>query len=125
LKQARQKNIAFPEEPAAPALREAAEKALFEKLQEISHAQGEAAGGRYVEALRSLVSLREPVDAFFNGVMVMDKDENVRANRLALLSTVVHRFKRVADLSLLQDVPASRSTPGTEGRDVPTLSAGR
>lgn len=108
LRQAKQKNIAFPSEPAAPALREAAEKDLFDKLQELSRAQNDAAGGHYVEALKSLVSLREPVDAFFAGVMVMDQDESVRANRLALLSTVVRRFKRVADLSQLQDIPGNK-----------------
>ena len=40
-----------------------------------------------------------PVNAFFDAVLVMDKDENIKRNRLALLSKVKAVFKRVADFS--------------------------
>ncbi|MEQ4625857.1 glycine--tRNA ligase subunit beta [Providencia manganoxydans] len=56
----------------------------------------------YQEALVELASLREVVDAFFVGVMVMDEDEAVRVNRLMLLSQLRELFLKVADISLLQ-----------------------
>ncbi|WP_323838259.1 glycine--tRNA ligase subunit beta [Photorhabdus africana] len=60
------------------------------------------AKGRYQEALVELASLREVVDAFFDNVMVMDEDLQVRVNRLTLLSELRDLFLRVADISLLQ-----------------------
>lgn len=50
-------------------------------------------------ALREMASLRKPVDNFFDRVMVMDKDEKIRNNRLSLLWTVSRLFYRVADMS--------------------------
>lgn len=58
--------------------------------------------GRYQEALVELASLKEPVDAFFDAVMVMVDDEKLRLNRLALLSKLQNLFLKVADISLLQ-----------------------
>jgi len=60
------------------------------------------AAGQYQEALVELASLREPVDAFFDGVMVMAEDEAVRINRLTLLSKLRELFLQVADISVLQ-----------------------
>ncbi|OCA52414.1 glycine--tRNA ligase subunit beta [Photorhabdus namnaonensis] len=60
------------------------------------------AQGCYQEALAELASLREVVDAFFDNVMVMDEDLQVRINRLTLLSELRDLFLRVADISLLQ-----------------------
>jgi len=53
----------------------------------------------YFEALTLLSSAREPVDAFFDKVMVMVDDELVRANRLALLRTLLKEFSTIADFS--------------------------
>jgi glycyl-tRNA synthetase beta chain len=53
----------------------------------------------YCEALMLLSTAREPVDAFFDKVMVMVEDEKVRANRLALLRTLLKEFSTVADFS--------------------------
>ena len=55
----------------------------------------------YSGALRELASVREPVDAFFDGVMVMADDAKVRNNRLALLRMVGDLLNRVADISKL------------------------
>ncbi len=52
-------------------------------------------------ALRETARLRAPVDAFFDGVLVMDEDPVVRANRLALLRQVAALFDRFADFSKL------------------------
>ncbi|WP_341984804.1 glycine--tRNA ligase subunit beta [Morganella morganii] len=60
------------------------------------------AEGRYQEALTELASLREAVDAFFDSVMVMDKDDNIRRNRLTLLNELRNLFLGIADISLLQ-----------------------
>ncbi|MCC8366937.1 glycine--tRNA ligase subunit beta [Xenorhabdus sp. PB61.4] len=60
------------------------------------------AEGNYQDALVELASLREVVDAFFDNVMVMDEDLQVRVNRLTLLSELRDLFLRVADISLLQ-----------------------
>ncbi|OTA15566.1 glycine--tRNA ligase subunit beta [Xenorhabdus vietnamensis] len=60
------------------------------------------AEGNYQDALVELASLREVVDAFFDNVMVMDEDRQVRINRLTLLSELRELFLRVADISLLQ-----------------------
>mgnify|MGYP001216235184 CR=1 FL=1 len=59
------------------------------------------ASGDYTTALTTLASLREPVDAFFDSVMVMAEDAAVRANRLRLLSWLRALFLRVADISQL------------------------
>jgi glycyl-tRNA synthetase beta chain len=50
-------------------------------------------------ALKEIALLRPPVDAFFDGVMVMDKDEKVRFNRLSLLAEISDLFHRIADFS--------------------------
>ncbi|CAM3817913.1 glycine--tRNA ligase subunit beta [Xenorhabdus thuongxuanensis] len=60
------------------------------------------AESNYQDALVELASLREVVDAFFDNVMVMDEDSQVRVNRLTLLSELRDLFLRVADISLLQ-----------------------
>jgi glycyl-tRNA synthetase beta chain len=87
-----------------PALvREDAERALVERLQELDDELGGLFdAGRYEAAMKQLARLRAPVDGFFDGVMVMVDDRAVRGNRLALLHGVQQRFLRVADVSRLQ-----------------------
>ena len=55
----------------------------------------------YTDVLTRLSELREPVDAFFEDVMVMAEDNAVRQNRLALLSALRSEFLNVADVSRL------------------------
>lgn len=55
----------------------------------------------YSEAMQRLAGLRAPVDRFFDTVMVMDEDANLRNNRLALLNQLRQLFLRTADLSRL------------------------
>jgi glycyl-tRNA synthetase beta chain len=57
--------------------------------------------GEYTASLRELAALKEPVDAFFEQVMVNVDDERVRRNRLALLAALHGAMNRVADLSRL------------------------
>ena len=56
----------------------------------------------YTEALCRLAALRDPVDSYFDSVMVMVDDAQLRHNRLALLNTLSELFLRVADISRLQ-----------------------
>lgn len=58
--------------------------------------------GDYTAGLLKLAALREPVDHFFDNVMVMAEDAALRSNRLALLQQLHSLFLRVADLSRLQ-----------------------
>ena len=53
----------------------------------------------YLQALQLLSTAREPVDRFFDKVMVMVEDQNVRANRLALLRALLTEFSTIADFS--------------------------
>ena len=56
---------------------------------------------RYAEILNELADLRDPVDRFFDDVMVMAEDEAVKNNRLALLAEIRALFLDVADISRL------------------------
>ena len=60
------------------------------------------AEGRYQDALVELAELREPVDLFFEKVMVNVEDKDLRVNRLSMLEKLRELFLRVADISLLQ-----------------------
>ena len=55
--------------------------------------------GAYVIALERIALLRPQVDAFFDTVMVMADDADLRRNRLALLATIVRELGRIADFS--------------------------
>jgi glycyl-tRNA synthetase beta chain len=55
----------------------------------------------YAEAMQRLARLREPVDAFFDSVMVMDENIELRGNRLGLLAALRQLFLHTADLSRL------------------------
>jgi glycyl-tRNA synthetase beta chain len=56
----------------------------------------------YTEALAGMAALREPVDTFFDQVMVMCEDEAVKNNRLTLLTQLRSLFMEIADISSLQ-----------------------
>jgi glycyl-tRNA synthetase beta chain len=86
----------------AARLVEPAERALDAAIAAIAPlAQQRLAARDYAGALTTLASLREPVDAFFEGVMVNVDDPALRANRLALLGGLHRLMNRVADLSKL------------------------
>ena len=83
-------------------LKEPAEAALHKSLDRVS-APADAAfeRGDYSASLQALAALREPVDAFFESVMVNADDAALRANRLGLLAGLHRAMNRVADLSKL------------------------
>ncbi|MFL1456879.1 glycine--tRNA ligase subunit beta [Marinobacter sp. GN3S48] len=83
-------------------LQDQAEQALAEQIgQQADTVLPLFEKGDYAAALTSLASLREPVDNFFDEVMVMADDEAIRNNRLAMLNQLRNLFLRVADISLL------------------------
>ncbi|MFM0635572.1 glycine--tRNA ligase subunit beta [Paraburkholderia metrosideri] len=81
---------------------EAAEKALHAQLEQVApRVQSQLAVRDYTGALTALAALREPVDTFFNDVMVNAEDPALRANRLALLGALHQQMNCVADISRL------------------------
>ena len=82
---------------------EPAEKALAEAVLALrTEVQPLIAQGDYTAVLDKLANLREPVDNFFDNVMVNAEDPALRQNRLAILNTLQGLFLQVADISLLQ-----------------------
>ena len=87
----------------ASLLVEDAEKALFAALQNVTPVvQPLLEAHNYTDALSQLASLRAPIDAFFDNVMVMAEDPQLKANRLRLLSQLRGLFTAIADVSMLQ-----------------------
>ncbi|MER9030540.1 glycine--tRNA ligase subunit beta [Mesorhizobium sp. LNJC405B00] len=84
-----------------PALfREEAEKSLFAAVNQAEREAGEAIQNEdFSAAMLALSVLREPVDSFFERVLVNDEDQAVRANRLALLARIRTATDQVADFS--------------------------
>lgn len=76
------------------------ERELFKAIGEAKEAVHTLAAKKsYFEALGKLASLRDSVDSFFEKVLVMDKDETLKNNRLALLSELTGLFSWIADFS--------------------------
>jgi glycyl-tRNA synthetase beta chain len=83
-------------------LTEAAERDLWRSFQALAPAvDRHCVNGDYTEALKALATAKPTVDRFFDDVMVMVEDVDVRANRLALLHRVAATMNRVADISKL------------------------
>ncbi|WP_024973627.1 glycine--tRNA ligase subunit beta [Ralstonia pickettii] len=85
-----------------PLLKEDAERALHQSVVSAEPQVHDAfARGDFTTALKTLAGLREAVDTFFDGVMVMADDTALRDNRLALLAELHGLMNRVADISKL------------------------
>jgi len=83
-------------------LKELAEEGLYSAMSLLKPQVDDAfAKGDFTGTLKSLAQLRNNVDAFFNDVMVMAEDEQLRNNRLALLSDLHGIMNQVADISKL------------------------
>ncbi|HEV2430052.1 MAG TPA: glycine--tRNA ligase subunit beta, partial [Burkholderiales bacterium] len=83
-------------------LREPAERALFDALRSAAlQASALFERGDFSGYLRTFAVLKSPVDAFFDSVMVMAEEPELRQNRLALLADLRKEMNRVADISKL------------------------
>jgi glycyl-tRNA synthetase beta chain len=101
LKQAQGKGETVARAEAAK-LRDPAERALFQAIATaVAHATPLFEKGDYTGYLKTFAILKNPVDAFFDSVMVMADDADLRRNRLALLSDLRLSMNRVADISKL------------------------
>jgi glycyl-tRNA synthetase beta chain len=77
-----------------------AERALHTSmLAAIPRVNNQKRAGHYKESLEVIAALRPDVDRFFDQVMVMAEDSNVRMNRLALLGELLREFTTIADFS--------------------------
>jgi glycyl-tRNA synthetase beta chain len=100
LRQARETKKAIAPELDAAALTDDAEKLLAAEIPVVAKTVRELREQKnYGEALAQISRLRQPVDTFFDKVMVMVDDERVRANRLALLQGLLNEFSTIADFS--------------------------
>jgi len=82
---------------------ETQESALYDALQTQEQSVANfAKNADYEQALRALAQLKPQVDAFFDHVMVMADDEQLKNNRLALLKQLRQQFLQIADVSYLQ-----------------------
>lgn len=79
-----------------------AERVLLEAISAAEASVTSALSARdFPGVISALAALREPIDAFFDEVMVMDEDERLRANRLALLNRFAAVFSGIADLGAM------------------------
>ncbi len=100
LAQASEKKIAAAHVLDVAMLKDGAELALAEKAADLKPKVAELRVRQdYRGALEAVATLRPQVDAFFDAVMVMDPDEAVRANRLALLARTLGDFGGIADFA--------------------------
>jgi glycyl-tRNA synthetase beta chain len=98
LRQATEKKIVPAQTFSPGAVTEEHEKNLASQMAQAKVAMAQKKGD-YIGALKEMARLRQPVDTFFDKVMVMVDDEKVRANRLALLRDLLADFSTIADFS--------------------------
>ncbi len=80
--------------------REAAERQLHDAALRVAAKAGEhKRAGHYREALEAIAGLRPVVDRFFDDVLVMAEEEDLRRNRLTLLEGLLREFSTIADFS--------------------------
>ena len=80
--------------------RHESEFALYSAYQKVSmKVNDHLTEGLFDRALKEIATLRDPVDAFFDGVMVLTEDVNLRANRLSLLRYISLLFEKFADFA--------------------------
>jgi len=101
LKQAQAKGETF-SNAGSDGLKEPAERALHEALQIASREATPLFNqGDFTGYLKTFAVLKTPVDAFFDSVMVMVEDPELRKSRLGLLADLREQMNRVADISKL------------------------
>ncbi|GAI51110.1 unnamed protein product, partial [marine sediment metagenome] len=90
-------------------LKEKAELSLYHNYESIYPRTREFIYNKeYKKVFKLLGDLCEPVDGFFDQVLVMDKDNDIRKNRVALIKKIGILFNQVADLSKIVSVKEGR-----------------
>lgn len=80
------------------------ERELFELFNKVKEQMDNLiVNGNYVDALSAMLQMKEPVDRFFDGVMVMAEDESIRQNRLNLLTALGELILQIGDISKVQE----------------------
>jgi glycyl-tRNA synthetase beta chain len=100
LRQADEKQDRYGDTIASQDLTEQAEQHLYaETIRVAPQVEALRARQEYLPALESIATLRPAIDSFFDQVMVMAPEANLRKNRLALIASVLNDFSRIADFS--------------------------
>lgn len=100
LRQASEKKSVIAMRVEVSGLQEESEKQLASIIpQTAANVEKMRVAHNYEAALLEIAKLRPAIDKFFDNVMVMVDESNLRANRLALLQSVVHEFSTIADFS--------------------------
>ena len=100
LRQAEEKQDRYGDTIASQDLTQEAEQRLYaETLRVAPQVEALRARQEYLRALESIATLRPAIDNFFDQVMVMTPEANLRQNRLALIASVFRDFSRIADFS--------------------------
>ncbi|MEW6557387.1 MAG: glycine--tRNA ligase subunit beta [Elusimicrobiota bacterium] len=81
-------------------LKEPEEKELYKKFLDTKNKINNLLkNGDYTAILDEFVSLRKPIDSFFDKILIMDKNEKIKNNRLSLLLNIYSQFIKIADFS--------------------------
>lgn len=103
LKQADEWQIKIPEEIKENLLKDKEERELYHLLKEIKKEVEESLGEqKYIEAYRKLSILKESIHSFFDKVLVMSENKELRINRLSLMKKIGDLFLSIADFTELQ-----------------------
>lgn len=94
---------------------EPAEQALYDQIKTIEKAVAvDDVAGNYVHILSKVATLKAPIDAFFDQVMVLVDDESLKQNRLNLLTKLQQLLQGVADISQLANLVTAVQTPSKQ-----------
>ncbi len=105
LRQAKEKEITYAQSPNEKYFQEDAEISLLEKVEYVHNKIPYIYADReYSQVIDAIAELKEPLNQFFDSVMVMDEDVAVRSNRLALLKRTVDAVRWAADFSELASI---------------------
>ena len=108
LRQAKEKEITYAQSPNEKYFQEDAEISLLEKVEYVHNKIPYIYADReYSQVIDAIAELKEPLNQFFDSVMVMDEDVAVRSNRLALLKRTVDAVRWAADFSELASIEKS------------------
>ncbi|MGL5797014.1 MAG: DALR anticodon-binding domain-containing protein, partial [Cetobacterium sp.] len=85
-------------------LAEEVEKELFKKSQEVSKVTEDMlASKNYIGYLNTILSTEDVINRYFESIMVMDKDETIKNNRLSQLNYIAIIFNKMVNLTLIEE----------------------